>query len=41
LFESIGFFDLKCYGLMESDDEELRGIEYKWKNIIPNINIGE
>ena len=28
LFESIGFFDLKCYGLMESDDEELRGIEY-------------
>ena len=28
LFESIGFFDLKCYGLMESDDEELRGVEH-------------
>ena len=28
LFESIGFFDLKCYGLMESDDEELRGLEH-------------
>ena len=28
LFELIGFFDLKCYGLMESDDEELRGVEH-------------
>ena len=28
LFELIGFFDLKCYGLMESDDEELRGLEH-------------
>ena len=28
LFESIGFFDLKCYGLMESDDEELMGVEH-------------